>query len=399
MINPGLQHKFFLVLLAAITLAFGAVLFPFAGAVFWGVILAVMFSPLQRRLERKMPGRPNLAAAATLLLILVAVILPVTAIATGLVREAGALLEALREGRLDPADYLEKIAAALPAWLRQALERLDLLDIGGLGERLRDSAGDVGQFLAPRAILIGQGTLQFLVSFGILLYLLFFLLRDGPSLLRLVRRALPLAEPHKRQLFAKFTTVARATVKGNIVVAAVQGALGGIALWALGVEGALLWAVCMAFLSLLPAIGAGLVWGPIAFYLFATGEVGKSVGLIAYGVIVIGLADNLLRPLLVGKDARMPDWLVLVTTVGGIALFGISGFVIGPLIAALFISCWDLLASQSSPGPDPQRDAGAEPHPGPRQDPPPTPAVAPASGPPWPVAEGGPTSAATAARS
>ena len=149
-------------------------------------------------------------------------------------------------------------------------------------------------------------------------------------------------EEHKRLLLTKFTTVVRATVKGNIVVALVQGLLGGFIFAVLGIEGVVLWGALMAFLSLLPAIGASIVWVPVAVYFLMTGAVWKGVVLIAFCGGVIGLVDNLLRPLLVGKDTKMPDWVVLISTLGGMELFGITGFVIGPLVAALFMASWDI---------------------------------------------------------
>jgi predicted PurR-regulated permease PerM len=157
-----------------------------------------------------------------------------------------------------------------------------------------------------------------------------------------VRWAIPLAPEHAQVLVEKFTTVIRATVKGNLLVAAIQGALGGLAFWFLGVGGALLWAVVMAFLSLLPAIGAGLVWLPVAVYFLMTGATWQGIALVAYGVLVIGLIDNLLRPVLVGNDLRLPDYLVMMTTLGGMVVFGINGFVIGPAIAAMFVAVWHI---------------------------------------------------------
>ena len=136
----------------------------------------------------------------------------------------------------------------------------------------------------------------------------------------------------------------RATVKGNVLVALVQGALGWLAFWFLGITGALLWGALMALLSLLPAVGAALVWGPVALYLLATGSIWPALGLLAWGVLVIGLVDNVLRPILVGKETRLPDYLVLVATLGGLAVFGLNGFVIGPVIAAMFIVAWDIFA-------------------------------------------------------
>ncbi len=193
-----------------------------------------------------------------------------------------------------------------------------------------------------------------------MMYLLFFLLRDGKGLARQIRDAIPLAESQKDHLLKKFATVIKATVKGNIAVAATQGALGGLILWALGIQGAVLWAVVMAFLSLLPAVGAGLIWGPIALYFFATGAVWQGVILTAWGILVIGLVDNVLRPILVGKDTKMPDYVVLITTLGGLSLFGINGFVIGPLIAAMFIAAWDLFAAPEKVAAEEAQDAAVE---------------------------------------
>ena len=140
-------------------------------------------------------------------------------------------------------------------------------------------------------------------------------------------------------------TCVRATVKGGILVAIVQGALGGIAFWFLGIHAALLWAVLMAFLSLIPAVGATLVWLPVAIYFLATGAVWQGIGLILYGVLVIGLVDNVLRPFLVGKETKLPDYVVLISTLGGIEVFGLNGFVIGPLIAAMFMVSWEIFSA------------------------------------------------------
>jgi predicted PurR-regulated permease PerM len=177
-----------------------------------------------------------------------------------------------------------------------------------------------------------------------MLYLLFFLLRDGKELLRSIRDAIPLRADQKRALFEKFTIVIRATVKGNIVVAIAQGALGGLIFWILGIHAPLLWAVLMAFLSLVPAVGAGLVWLPVAIYFLITGATWQGMVLIAYGVLVISVVDNILRPILVGKDTKLPDYVVLISTLGGISVFGINGFVLGPVIAAMFMAIWHIFA-------------------------------------------------------
>src|SRR6218665_1680647 len=185
---------------------------------------------------------------------------------------------------------------ALPAWAVNLLDGLHLTSVGQWQQRLSAVAVQASQFLATQALNIGQNTLEFIVSFGVMLYLLFFLLRDGPRLALRIGQATPLEPNHKQPLIRNFTTVIRATVKGNIVVAAAQGALGGLIFWVLGIQGPVLWGVLMAFLSLLPAVGAGLIWVPVAIYFLATGALWQGVVLTAFGVGVIGLVDNILRP-------------------------------------------------------------------------------------------------------
>jgi predicted PurR-regulated permease PerM len=182
------------------------------------------------------------------------------------------------------------------------------------------------------------------VNLFAMLYLLFFLFRDENKLSERVKDAIPLRSEQLNALLLKFTIVIRATVKGDLLVALLQGALGGLMFWFLGINASLLWAVLMAFLSLLPAIGSGLVWMPVAIYLIATGAVWQGIVLIVYGAFVIGLVDNFLRPMLVGKDTKMPDYVVFFSTLGGIEAFGLNGFVIGPVIAAMFIAVWDIFS-------------------------------------------------------
>lgn len=175
-----------------------------------------------------------------------------------------------------------------------------------------------------------------------MLYLLFFFLRDGTALVARIREAIPLSEMKKSRLFQRITGMVQATIKGSLVVAVIQGSLGGVIFALLGIPRALLWGVAMAFLSFLPALGTGLVWAPVAIYFLLSGAILKSVLLTACGIFIIGLVDNIVRPILVSKDTRLPDYLVLVSTLGGLALFGLNGFVIGPVIAALFVSTWTL---------------------------------------------------------
>ncbi|MES2978394.1 MAG: AI-2E family transporter [Pseudomonadota bacterium] len=337
-----LEEKVFMALLVIVTLAFLWVLSPFYGAVFWGAVLAIVFAPLYGRIDRSLRTRSTVAAVVTLGIILLLVILPLSLIAAMLVQEAQSVYERVRSGDLSFSAYFHQVFEVLPAWLKALLDRYGLGNLGVVQERLTASLNQGSQFIATQALSIGQNTFDFLVSFFIMLYLLFFFLRDGTGLARHLKQALPLSTEVKRDLSRKFTTVIRATVKGNIVVAMLQGALGGLIFWFLGIHAPVLWGTLMAFLSLLPAVGAALVWLPVAVFFLVTGALWQGIVLIAFGVLVIGLVDNVLRPVLVGKDTKMPDYVVLMSTIGGMALFGLNGFVIGPVIAAMFMAVWDL---------------------------------------------------------
>ncbi len=331
------ERKSFILLLVVLTVAFAWIVWPFYGAVFWGAVLAMLFEPLYRKLAARLGNRRSVAALMTLLVIVLMVILPLALVAVSLVQEVSGLYQRVKSGQVDFGAYFAQMVAALPSWATGLLERLGLTDLAVLQAKLTAAITQRGQTITGRAVDFGQDALDLVVGFFIAMYLLFFLLRDGASVAREIRAAIPLEPPIKARLLERFTTVIRATVKGNVLVAAAQGALGGLAFWVLGVHAPMLWAVVMAFLSLLPAVGAALIWAPVALYLLATGQVWQGFGLIAFGVFVIGLIDNVLRPILVGKDTQLPDYVVLISTVGGLALIGINGFVIGPLIAAMFV--------------------------------------------------------------
>jgi predicted PurR-regulated permease PerM len=342
--HPEIQAKTFLLLLVLVTVAFGWILMPFFGAIFWGAVLAILFAPFHRKVLARMNNRPVLAACATLSICLVLVILPIILIAVSLVNEGTAVYQKVESGQINLRAELSNVFNALPAWVHSIMDRLGVDSLVLLQERISNAALQGSKLIATHMLSIGMNAFDFIVGFFVMLYLLFFLLKDGPALASRIQRAIPLSADNKKNLFEKFTTVTRATVKGNFLVAAAQGAMGGLAFWALGVQAPVLWAVVMAFLSLLPAVGAAIVWVPVALYFLVTGAILKGVILVAVGVLVIGLLDNVLRPILVGKDIKMPDYLVLISTIGGMALFGLNGFVIGPMVAAMFLAMWDIFS-------------------------------------------------------
>jgi len=343
--TPEVEEKAFWLLVIAISLAFAWIIWPFFGAVLWGTVLAILFKPLYRRLFAAMRQRRALAALATLAIILVMVILPLLMITALLLQESLGVYGRIKSGELNIGAILQQFYGGLPTWATQVMDRFGLTNVASIQEKLSDSLAQGIQFVAAQILGIGRNTFDFILSFFIMVYLLFFLLRDGDPLRERIRDAIPLRADVQRDLFTKFATVIRATVKGGILVAIMQGALGGLIFWFLDVHAPVLWGVVMAFLSLLPAVGAALVWLPVAVYFLVTGSIWQGIVLIAFGVLVIGLVDNIARPILVGREARMPDYVVLISTLGGIAIFGINGFVIGPVIAAMFMAAWAMVAA------------------------------------------------------
>lgn len=338
----NLEDHTLIVLIVAVSLGFALILWPFYGAILWATVLAIVFAPLYRRLLNSMGDHRNLAALAAVLIIVTMVILPLTLTAASVLQEATNLYETIEAGQTDFGQFIQQVINALPTWATDILNRFGLTDLSAVQARLSAALVQGSKTIAAQAFSIGKGTANFVVSAFVMLYLLFFFLRDGAALSTRIKNAIPLPAEQKRALFTKFTIVTRAMFKGTLLVAALQGALGGLIFWFLGIHAPVLWGVVMGLFALLPAVGAAIVWLPTAIYFLATGAIWEGVVLIAFGAFVIGLVDNLLRPFLVGKDTELPDYIVLISTLGGIAIFGLNGFVIGPVIAAMFIAVWDI---------------------------------------------------------
>lgn len=335
-----LEQRSFLLLLLIVTALFFYIMKPFFGAIFWASAIAIIFFPIQKYFTRLWGERPNITALATLGVGLFIVIIPSLFVTASFIYEGVQFYQQMQAGEIDPERFIERIGETLP-FIGSAMESAGI-DLDNLRERTVNTLMEGSQFFAQSALNIGQNTVRFFIHFGVMLYLAFFLLRDGDYLKNLLAQALPLSRERGALLQGKFAEVTRATIKGNILIAAIQGALGGFIFWALDLPAAILWGVVMAVLSLIPAVGAGLIWAPAAIYLFAVGAWIESIVLVLFGTIVIGLIDNLLRPVLVGRDTKLPDYIVLLSTLGGLILFGINGFVIGPLIAALFTAFWGI---------------------------------------------------------
>ncbi|MFO7962985.1 MAG: AI-2E family transporter [Desulfobacterales bacterium] len=341
-----IQHVSFFVLVALVTLLFFGMIYEFIQPLFWAAVLAILFNRLQKLLSRLFRGHASIAAAFSVLVIVVIVILPLLFVIAAVTREAIALFERIAEGESEFQEVVHYIGQALPA-VEGYLERFGF-DFAEIEQRLASMAVAASRFLGTQIVSVGQGTAELLLKFFLMLYILFFFLRDGDRLLAALGRALPFDDLRERRLFAKFAEVSRATMKGTLIVGAIQGTIGGGFFWILGISAPVFWGVVMTILALLPALGTPLVWGPAAVILMFTGEPVKGLILLIAGILIISLVDNLLRPILVGRDTQMPDFLVLLSTLGGLLVFGISGFVLGPIVAALFLTIWDMFAREYS---------------------------------------------------
>jgi predicted PurR-regulated permease PerM len=329
------------------------ILVPFYGTILWAFIAALIFAPTFRYFLGLTGGRRSLSAAITVALVFMVVVVPLGLIIASLASEVTEVVGNIQSGETNPTNYFKKIFDALPAWTSAVLDRFGLKNFASLQTRLTLALTQGSQGIARHALSLGQLTFEFMATAFVTLYIAFFFIREGDDIATTIRQSLPLTLKDNQELIDKFNAVVRGTVKSNFLVAGIQGSLGGLAFWALGLSGAVLWGVLMAFLSLVPAVGAALIWAPVALYFFAVGDVWRGVMLVAWGVFVIGLVDNLLRPLLVGRDTRMPGYVVLLSTLGGLANFGINGFILGPLSAAMLLAVWHIHLGQAVLPPEP----------------------------------------------
>ncbi len=360
MTQKNIERVAFLILLTLVSLAFISLLQGFMVALFWAVAFAILFAPLSERVRRVVGERDSLVSIVTVLVVTLLVVLPLIGIGFAVAAETARLLAEQGPGGIDFAGPVEKAMDLAKSIFPEATAKAEEFgfDPNGLRESLSSAAMVSGQWVASNAVKAGQGTLNFALSMFLMIYLLYFFLRDGAMITDRLVQVLPLGDVRERALFARFAQVVRATVKGTFVIGAVQGTIGGITFAFLGIEGAVLWGVMMALFSLLPAIGAALIWLPAAIMLAVNLDYTGAAILVAVGILGIGMADNLLRPLLVGRDTRMPDYLILLATLGGLGTYGISGLIIGPLIAALFITVWEMF--EASFGSEESTKVGAE---------------------------------------
>lgn len=333
------RKGFLLALVIGITAAFVYVVQDFLMTVFVAAILAGLTNPLYERILRAAGGRKPLASIATLLIVVLLVGAPLVTVLTIVTNEAVRLTE-------NVTPWVKQIVSE-PSRLNVYLDRIPGMDrLAPYRDVLLTKAGEAGSNLGKVIVAsissTTRDTLTLIVDFFMMMYAMFFFLMDGPKYLDALLKYLPLRESELNQMLERFVSVTRATLKGTLVIGIVQGALGGAMFAVLGISGPVLWGLMMTVLSVLPLIGGALVWVPAALILAWQGAWIKAIILAAFCSLVIGSIDNLLRPRLVGKDTEMSDLLVLFSTLGGLAAFGAIGFIVGPIVAALFVTVWEI---------------------------------------------------------
>lgn len=338
-VSPSYRRAFLTILLVAITLAFILVMRRFLVTLLLASVFSAIIHPAYRRVLKLFRGRAKLASATTVLILIVLVILPSVAFVGVLVRQAveissgaGPMIQEQMAQREVWRERLSNVplAARLLPYQEEALQK------GA------EAAAALGGFVVGKLSDITRGTISFIVQLVLMLYAMFFFLIDGRDLLRGAMRHLPLSPEEGTRLIDRFASVSIATLKSTVVVGVVQGTMGGLGFAVAGIPGAVFWGTIMTVFAMIPGVGTALVWIPAAVFLAVTGHVTKMIFFALYFILVVGMLDNLLRPRLVGKGTQMHELLVLLSTLGGIMLFGIVGFILGPVVAALFITLWDI---------------------------------------------------------
>lgn len=327
-----MRSFFFLALIIGLTIAMMYLVRPFFYPIFWAAVIAIMFYPHYVWINNRLRS-PGLASGIMITVVVLTIFIPIALLATLLVNQSISLYDNLTQH-----NFMEDVQS----WTNYlngtpVAPYLDTLRTDW-PKYVADISGWLNQYVFTGLKSVTQNSLNFFFMLFIMLYSLYYFFRDGDRMVLRLMHLSPLGDKYEKMLFERFTSTARATIKGTVVIGLVQGALGALLFAVTGIPEAFLWGLIMAVLSIIPALGTALVWLPAGIITFLMGNMWQGLTILLVGMFVISLVDNLLRPFLVGKDTEMHPLLVLFATLGGIALFGITGFVIGPVIASLYLA-------------------------------------------------------------
>ena len=331
------QRYFFFGLLAVVTIFFLWMVRGFLFPIFWAVVFALLLYPAYQTL-RTYVRNDTLAATLIMLGAFLLVVIPISWLGTRIAQEAFQLYR-LFSGN----NALASIA--LPAPIIDSLSIVGI-NMAELQTNVTSWAQSASAWIFSEALTLSSATFNAVLKTLLMLYVLFFFLRDGETLGRYIMRRIPLGDRKERALFDRFASTTRAIMKGTVFSAVAQGFVGGLLFSLAGIENAVLWGAAMAFFSIIPAIGPSLVWLPAGLILLATGALVPGIIVLAGGAVLISPIDNILKPMLVGREIKMPDALVLISILGGLGVFGVAGIIVGPVVAALSLAVWDMFAEE-----------------------------------------------------
>ena len=328
----------FFVILGMATILFLYLLLPFFFPIFWAAVIAGVFRPLYSRINRKL-NRPNLSTAVFFLLIALILLLPTAIVGTLVFNESVQIYEKLSP---DTKHMDRSVQRLINTIADNSIARLFHINKAMLIAKTTEVAQGITKYIFVHLTDLTQNTLGLLVQFAIMLYTLFYFVRDGDRFLRMGMKVLPLGMGREKLLFDRFIVTAKSTLKVTLIIGGIQGALGGIVFFVTGVEGAVIWGLMMILMAIVPMVGCTIIWAPAGVLMLLYGHIWEGILILAFGTFVISTVDNLLRPILIGKDVEMHPLLIFLSTLGGIILFGFSGFVIGPVITSLLIAIWEI---------------------------------------------------------
>jgi predicted PurR-regulated permease PerM len=333
--KSDLVHQaFVLAVLLATGAAFLGMIANFLIAIVMAAVIGGLLHPAQRWLAGRLRGREGPSAILLIIGTLLAFVLPLAGLAGVVAAEAVHVSQQIRPWVQEFRAHEGPLTDILPDWMLGYVQLLEPYRDSIL-DKLAEAASSTGSWLVANVSTVTQGTIGFLLSLFVMTYALYFFLVDGPRLVAALKSHLPLSAADRDLVVGRGLAVTRASLKGILVIGALQGLLVGLGLWAAGLSGAAFWGTIVFVLSAVPGLGAPLIWLPAAGYLAVTGEVGWAIALALWGALVVGLVDNILRPMIVGRDAKLPDLVVLVSILGGITTFGAVGIILGPIVAAM----------------------------------------------------------------
>ena len=338
----SIQQFVFFSLLIGTTLSIIFILGKFLVPLFWAVVFAMIFYPLYLYFNKKFKGRENLASLSTIVSIILIVLIPLVVIGKAVAEESIDFYKYVSESKDLGNNF------GIFDWINTVIARFEFLGFSeeSISSNIYSGISNVSQYFYSFFISFGQSIFSFFIYLMIMLYLMFFLLRDGLAVRDKLKKYLPLNKGGEEKILSRFADTTRAVVVGTFVIALIQGIIGGIVFLIAGVSSPALWGVVMFAVSIIPAFGPFLIWGPVGFILLLSGLVWQGVFVLLSGLFIISLVDNILRPVLVGRSAKMPDPVVLLSTIGGITYLGISGFIIGPIVAALALALWEMFGEE-----------------------------------------------------